>query len=143
LDILSIVIRRCKKEYNLRHLLILICSLGLPGCISYSNIHGNSQKLDANNLSHSHIYKISHVTTIPNHDKWWTKFHDSQLNELVSVAIQDAPDMRIAETRIRQARYVAEETRALLWPSIDLSGYAQRQHFPEFGLTPPPFNGIT
>jgi len=32
---------------------------------------------------------------------------------------------------------------AALWPTIDFSGYLQRERFAEFGIVPPPFNGKT
>ena len=74
---------------------------------------------------------------------WWSRFKDPQLNKLISVALNDSPDMLIAQTRIRQAQHIAEETASSLWPTLDMSGYLQRQRFSKLGLVPPPFNGKT
>jgi NodT family efflux transporter outer membrane factor (OMF) lipoprotein len=127
----------------LRYILIFLLCTGLAGCISYSNEYGNAQKFDAQSLSYPHRYKISSKVTGFNDHQWWNKFNDPELNQFIEIALHDSPDMRIAEARIRQAEYLAKETGATLWPSVDLSGYAQRERFSAFGLAPPPFNGRT
>ena len=55
----------------------------------------------------------------------------------------DSPTLQIAQARVRQAQSLADAADSALWPSLDFSGYVQRQRFSEFGLAPPPFNGKT
>lgn len=123
------------------HLLHLLYCLGLASCAYYGDIHGNSRQLDAASLSNSHIYKKTASTTA--NVGWWNKFKDPQLNQLISIALSDAPTIQIAEARVRQAQHLAEEASSAQWPSLDFNGYVQRQKFSEFGLVPPPFNGHT
>jgi NodT family efflux transporter outer membrane factor (OMF) lipoprotein len=123
------------------HLLCLLYCFTLSGCAYYGDIHGNSRPLNAYSLSTSHVYKpLTGPTTYAN---WWRKFKDPQLNQLINVALSDSPDMQIAKARVRQAQHLAEEASSLLWPSVNFSGYVQRQKFSQFGLVPPPFNGKT
>jgi NodT family efflux transporter outer membrane factor (OMF) lipoprotein len=51
--------------------------------------------------------------------------------------------MQKAQSRVRKAQQLTEEASSSLWPSINASGYAQRQRFAQYGLIPPPFNGKT
>ena len=74
---------------------------------------------------------------------WWKKFNDPQLNQLITIALIDSPTMKIAENRLRKASELTKLAISSLWPTIDLSGYVERERFAEFGLIPPPFNGGT
>jgi NodT family efflux transporter outer membrane factor (OMF) lipoprotein len=111
--------------------------------VYYGDIKGNSKQLDAASLEKPHAYKVPTYVSATSHQNWWDKFHDPQLNQLIKTALSDSPSMKIAETRVRQAQRLAEEVGAALWPSLDLSGYIQRQRFSARGLAPPPFNGQT
>jgi len=126
----------------LRIFFLCLLTIALSGCLYYGDIHGNSKKLNPCKLSvHHHYEKPACGKT---YIGWWNQFHDPELNRLITVALEDSPTMQTAEARIRDALHLAEETAAsLTWPQVDLSGYLQRQHFPEFGLAPPPFNGLT
>jgi NodT family efflux transporter outer membrane factor (OMF) lipoprotein len=53
-------------------------------------------------------------------DNWLTTFNDSQLNEAVTEALQHNTDLRVAATRVEQARLYAKLAGARLWPSVDL-----------------------
>jgi len=122
------------------YLLGLVCCLVLSSCAYYGDIHGSSQQLEAKSLSTHHTYQAAASAAAAG---WWRKFKDPQLNQLINTALVDSPTLQIAETRVRRAEHLAEETGAALWPSVDFSGYVQRQRFSTFGLAPPPFNGRT
>lgn len=124
-------------------LLSLLCCFVLASCAYYGDMHGHSQQLNVSTLSTPHIYKPSPPTAMAAATIWWHKFKDPQLNQLISVALSDSPNMQIAETRVRQAQYLARGAGSALWPTLDFNGYVQRQRFSEFGLAPPPFNGRT
>lgn len=127
-------------EKTIRATQILFCIFGLSGCVYYGDIHQHSQEINTANLSEHHQYTIP-KNTFSHSAGWWNQFHDPELNELISVAIKDSPSMKIAETRLQAATHLAEEASSALWPSVDLSGYLQRQRFSAMGLVPPPFNG--
>lgn len=133
-----------KKGLRLRsYLLQLFCLVGLAGCVNYGGMHGNSRPFDANTLAIHHVYKNPHIIAKPLCPAWWNRFNDSQLNQLIEVALADSPDMQIAENRVRKAWFLSRRSESNLWPSVDASGYVTRQKFPEEGLIPPPFNGRT
>lgn len=124
----------------LRNCFIWLYFLGLTGCAYYGDIHGNSHLITTDTLSTQHVYKSpsSNLIACAN---WWNKFNDPQLNQLITTSLNDSPSMQIAESRIRLAQHLAEQTQSTLWPSMDMSGYLQRQRFSESGLVPPPYNG--
>lgn len=115
-----------------------MCVVGLTSCVNYVGIHGNSKPLDATTLSKQNVYKIpTKVTTA----YWWRRFNDPQLNQLINVALADSPDLQMAENRVRLARELTNGQEASLWPTLDASGYLERERFSKYGLAPPPFNG--
>lgn len=123
---------------------LIVCSLFLNSCVYYGDIHRHSEETNLDSLTTSHHYQPHSINSIHSSHTpcaWWKKFNDPELNELIDVALQDSPNMKIAESRVRAAMHLTEEAYATLWPSVDLTGYLQRQRFSETGLIPPPFNG--
>lgn len=59
--------------------------------------------------------------------EWWKLFHDTQLDSMIKRAILANFDLRIAETRIRQARAQQGFAEADLWPTVNASGSYARQ----------------
>lgn len=113
-----------------------LCSL-LNSCLYYGDIQSHS-KPNSIFTSKEH-YDTPHFTETT----WWEGFDDPQLNQLISIALQDSPTIQMAENRIRSAKNLAASIGTSLWPSIDLSGFLEREQFAKFGLVPPPFNGKT
>ncbi len=58
---------------------------------------------------------------------WWRQFDDPQLTALVSRAMQQNHDVRLAMARVTAARAQLRQSRAGLLPSFDLPGSASRQ----------------
>ncbi len=112
----------------------------LTGCLNYAGMKAQSTPLTASDLSGHHQYKHS---TQQASNGWWLRFHDSQLNELINIALEDSPSMQIAASRVRKTQQLTAEASSSLWPTIETSGYSQRQRFSQYGLIPPPFNGET
>jgi multidrug efflux system outer membrane protein len=74
--------------------------------------------------------------------KWWEVFRDAELQTLIRRALQENYDVRIAATRILQARAQVTITRADQFPTVSAGATAGRQRQPEQelgGLTLPPF----
>lgn len=64
-------------------------------------------------------------TTLPGTaaaDRWWTLLADPLLDDLITQALADNPDLAAAEARVQQARAVARATGANLLPSLDAAG---------------------
>jgi len=56
--------------------------------------------------------------------RWWTKFQDPELTELVNAALRTNLDVRLAETLLREARAARGRDAGGLWPSLTASGSA-------------------
>lgn len=67
---------------------------------------------------------------------WWKSFDDAQLDSLIDRALAGNLDVKIALSRINQARAERRGTRAELFPSINATTGAQRQSNPFPGLAP-------
>lgn len=46
-------------------------------------------------------------------NKWWLRYHDQQLNQLMDEALQDSPSLQAAEARLRNMAGVAEQIGAI------------------------------
>ncbi len=55
---------------------------------------------------------------------WWTLFEDDELRELIRSAIEENKDLRIAVTRVEQARAQLGVTRAAQFPQVDAGASA-------------------
>jgi len=65
--------------------------------------------------------------------QWWTAFNDPQLTSLVERSMQANLDLRLAQSRIRQARAVMGIAGADLGPTVDTSASYQRSRTPSSG----------
>jgi multidrug efflux system outer membrane protein len=62
---------------------------------------------------------------------WWDLFQDEQLQELIRTALHQNFDLRIAATRILQARAQLGTTRADQFPTVDAGASASRTRAPK------------
>lgn len=58
---------------------------------------------------------------------WWTRFHDHQLNELMTEALAHSPSMAQAEARVREAISRTQMARSALYPSLGANASASKQ----------------
>ena len=54
--------------------------------------------------------------------QWWTAYQDPALNALIDEGLSGAPDIRIAEARLRQAEATAQQSGAALMPQLTANG---------------------
>ena len=59
-------------------------------------------------------------------DMWWQQFNDPKLTALVAEAIKTNLDFRLAEARLREARYTRGVIAGGLWPTVDATAGYQR-----------------
>jgi len=52
---------------------------------------------------------------------WWQNFRDPPLDRLMAKALRSNRDLRIAETRLREARALRNVVSAGFWPTVDAS----------------------
>jgi NodT family efflux transporter outer membrane factor (OMF) lipoprotein len=64
----------------------------------------------------------------PRLDSWWTDFHDSLLTQTIQEALAQNLDLAASLARVEQARAVAREAGAQLYPTGQLSAQADSMH---------------
>ena len=57
---------------------------------------------------------------------WWQVFHDDTLQNLIRTALTNNYDLRIAVTRVEQARALAAQARSQFFPQLNYAGFAGR-----------------
>ncbi len=73
--------------------------------------------------------------------KWWLRYHDQQLNQLMDEALADAPTLQAAQARLRNAAGVAEQIGAIRSIQVGASAtasetkvsYAYQAYMPPHG----------
>jgi NodT family efflux transporter outer membrane factor (OMF) lipoprotein len=74
---------------------------------------------------------------------WWKNFGDTNLDSLMTMAVQSNLTLRIAESRVREARAEREVAAGGLWPSIGGSGSYARNRYGANGFpTLPPGSAL-
>jgi len=73
---------------------------------------------------------------------WWQVFHDDTLQNLIRTALTNNYDLRIAITRVEQARAMAAEARAGFFPQLDYTANANRGQNVGGGNAPSPTGTI-
>ena len=53
--------------------------------------------------------------------QWWKAFNDPALDSLITRAVKSNLDLRVAEARVREARFQSGVVAADLWPSVNTS----------------------
>jgi multidrug efflux system outer membrane protein len=61
-------------------------------------------------------------------DDWWTVLQDPTLNELMQEAARSAPDLAMADARIREARALRTIAASDQYPTLDAGGAYNRTH---------------
>ena len=69
-------------------------------------------------------------------EKWWEVFQDQQLQSLIRTALKNNYDLRIAATRVLQARAQLGITRADQYPSLSVGGNITSIQNPRIGPIP-------
>jgi multidrug efflux system outer membrane protein len=73
--------------------------------------------------------------------RWWTSFHDNQLDVLMTRALRDSPTLSVAAARVASAgaALAVERTGAGAWAGLEAG--ANRQRYSSNGLFPQPIGG--
>ncbi len=123
------------------------CLLSLTGCINYAGIKSHSKPYDVSSLNDTHSYQTNSsnkkIVVLSQQNDWWSRFHDAKLNQFISIALADSPDIQIAKNRVEQAQYIAKEAGASLWPTLNFDGNVSRARFTNTTIYPPPYGGET
>jgi multidrug efflux system outer membrane protein len=71
---------------------------------------------------------------------WWTVYQDQLLNDLMSKALQNNTDLKLAAARIEEADAIANEIGAATFPQVDVNAGANRSRVTELGGNPVTIN---
>ena len=74
--------------------------------------------------------------------QWWRQYHDPQLDQLMDRAMQESPDLALAQSRVSNAEQSARLAAAQLGLSVDGSAQITRQRLSDHGLIPNQFLGF-
>ncbi|MTD33297.1 TolC family protein [Paludibacterium denitrificans] len=66
---------------------------------------------------------------------------DPTLNQLVEQALANSPSMKMADSRLRQARSIVGLNESTLGPQVDANASRSRERYSLYGILPPPLAG--
>ena len=106
-------------------IILIFSALLLSGC--YSGVLSDMKPAKTPNVWTSYKDKINQSKETKDLHKWWQKFDDPALNELIIIAFENSPQRGIAEARILEARGIRRTTRSFLFPQIGASAQTGQQ----------------
>src|SRR5581483_10504396 len=65
--------------------------------------------------------------------RWWLALNDAELTHLIETAFQNSPDVRAAQSRLRQARAALSEQRGEELPSSSATALLLKARTPDLG----------
>jgi hypothetical protein len=100
----------------------ILFSLGLSALLSACTVGPDYHKPET---SLPQDWTSTSATIVLNNDtrsaqNWWQNFHDPLLNQLIKLAIQSNLDVKLAGTRIAEARALRASAEAALFPTGDM-----------------------
>ena len=114
---------------------MLLLSSVLSACASFGPDKAPAERMTAAQLT---------LPDQPAHQPeagWWQALHDQTLNQLIDQAIGNAPSMRLAADRLREAKNAVGLNQSSLGPQLNLNAIDERQLYSANGLFPPPIGG--
>jgi len=127
----------CKRAFGYWMLPFVVWTLFLTGCAV-----GPNYKRPSINAPETFRGEIEISTNSFASLPWWQVFHDETLQNLIRTALTNNYDLRIAVTRVEQARAMAAQARAGFFPQINYAATAARGKNVGGGNTPSPTGTI-
>lgn len=75
--------------------------------------------------------------------RWWRQYDDPQLDDLIKRAMQQSPDLALAQSRVSNAEQSAKLAAAQLGLSVNGSAQVTRERLSNHGLIPSQFLGFS
>jgi NodT family efflux transporter outer membrane factor (OMF) lipoprotein len=103
---------------------ILLIAVFLQGCLESNTIVEEPEQPSkwTRNLNED-IAEID----VSDLKSWWEKFNDPVLNDLITLALNNSPDRKIAESRINKVRGIQRTQRSYLFPQVDVLSKTGRE----------------
>ncbi len=110
-----------------KNIFIILGCFSLAGCML-----GPKKDLPSTAFSPEYIEKSSVTTSEENTEVlWWKQFHDPTLNHLITIALEENFDLKMAREKVLELRANYRMESADLWPSINTFGSAVRLKKPQ------------
>ena len=117
--------------HTLKTVLCVAALLVFAGCAVGPDFKSPDKKMPADwqGIDNATAQQPSAAVALPvAHIAWWQTFNDPVLTRLVEQALAANLDLKIAESRVRQARAARTIAGADLWPQLDAAGSYTRSH---------------
>ncbi|MGV0999369.1 MAG: efflux transporter outer membrane subunit [Fluviibacter sp.] len=72
-------------------------------------------------------------------ERWWEKYNDPQLNQLITEGLVDSPDLKVAQARLRRSEAQSQSVGSVLYPQLSANGTVFGQEASTNYLVPSPF----
>ena len=72
-------------------------------------------------------------------DRWWEKYSDPQLNQLIAEGLADAPDLKAAQARLRRSEAQSQSVGSVLYPQLSANGTVFGQEVSTNYIVPSPY----
>ncbi|MDN6774131.1 MAG: TolC family protein, partial [Enterobacterales bacterium] len=115
-----------------RQMTVLATMLLLAGCASTNNIEPQSSLLNSQQLQLSTPTNTVKAVSI----NWWTAANDTQLNALMNDALKNAPTLKQAAARVREAENAVGVANSANGPNLDLTANSRRDRFSKNTIQP-------
>ena len=124
-------------------IICLSCILIVPtGCALIPADRGRLPQLDVAQVELAEHIKLPQDT---HRDwpqaRWWQRYDDAQLDRLIEQALQNAPTLQIAATRVETAHAVLAQNRAEEGVNTAFNADSNRRRYSGTGLFPAPIGG--
>ena len=115
----------------------LAAALALAGCANMSGIDSQAVLRDAASVGLAPGQGPAFAPA----SQWWRDFGDARLDQLVELALQGNPNLKLAQARLRRAQAVTEVADAAQLSQVNGSLDLTRQRYTANGAVPPPLAG--
>jgi NodT family efflux transporter outer membrane factor (OMF) lipoprotein len=120
---------------------LVALALGLGGCANFAGIGPQARMTEPQALGlGSAALKAAPAPALAS-PTWWARFGDAQLDTLVQQALQNHPNLRIAQARVARAQALTDTIASTELPNVNGSVDATRQRFSANSIYPPPLAG--
>ncbi|MBL79660.1 MAG: RND transporter [Nitrosomonadaceae bacterium] len=123
---------------RLKLVYLLLVTVLTQGCVMVGPDYKRSKSRDIvpinftiNGITEEKEKQIDHVSST-----WWELYKDPVLNDLVSKALENNSDIKIAIARVEEADAYLQEIGAALFPTIDLQSNVTRSRISKVSVIP-------
>ncbi|OGQ98264.1 MAG: hypothetical protein A2505_10655 [Deltaproteobacteria bacterium RIFOXYD12_FULL_55_16] len=124
------MISRSHRTPGRYSLTLCLCLPFLASCMMGPDFQRPETKVSAQWLGQAPVAVETAPAAVQDLAQWWTAFNDPRLTSLVERAMQANLDLRLAESRIRQARASLGIAGADLGPAVDTAASFSRSRNP-------------